>query len=75
MITTSGNGLVVRDVSSQQMNSSDSKTDQSNIIYFLQAINNTDSNIIKGFLSKVVGKIFVCSNVVGICKSGRYGQV
>ena len=51
MITTSGNGLVIRDVSSQQMNSSDSKTNQSNIIYFLQAINNTDSNVIKTYKS------------------------
>ena len=28
-----------------------------------------------GFLSKVGGKLFVCSKLVGFSKSGRYGQV
>jgi len=51
MITSSGIGLVIRDVSNQQMNSTDSLTNQSNIIYFIQAINNTDSNTIKTYKS------------------------
>ena len=38
----SGRGLVIRDISNQQMNSSDSLTNQSNIIYFLQAVNPND---------------------------------
>jgi len=39
---TSGGGVVIRDVSSQQMNSSDSLTNQSNIIYFIQAVDTDD---------------------------------
>ena len=38
----SGKGLVIRDTSNQQMNSSDSLTNQSNIIYFLQPVNPND---------------------------------
>ena len=39
---TSGGGVVIRDVSSQQMNSSDSLTNQSNIIYFIQTTDTDD---------------------------------
>ena len=39
---TSGGGVVIRDVGSQQMNSSDSLTNQSNIIYFIQAVDTDD---------------------------------
>ena len=46
---TSGSGVVIRDVSSQQMNSSDSLTNQSNIIYFIQAVDTDDNYTIKTY--------------------------
>ena len=36
---------------------------------------NGNRNKMMGFCQKVVGKLFVCSKVGGICISGRYGQV
>ena len=42
-VFTSGSGVMIRDVNNQQMNSIDSLTNQSNIIYFIQAVDALDS--------------------------------
>ena len=45
---------------------------ESIIVFELNDSNQIITVIKKGFLSKVGGKIFVCSKLVGFCKSGRY---
>jgi len=45
-LTPSGNGILIRDVSNQQMNSIDSLTNQSNVIYYLQGVDADDAGMV-----------------------------
>lgn len=48
-VSATGKGLLIRDVNNQQMNSSDTQINQSNIIYYLSAATSGISTQLQGF--------------------------